>query len=150
MRSIGIRPNDVITICSNTNMDCFIPLYATFFLGAIPANIVPNLPLSDVIHLMKLVSPRIIFVSPEAVKLIEDTLRELKMNTKIVVFGETNKYIRFSEFLLPHPEETKFVPYEVTNIKDTALIAFSSGTTGLPKGVCLSHYGLVGLLHQIK
>ena len=35
---------------------------------------------------------------------------------------------------------------EVDPVRDTALIAFSSGTTGLAKGVKLSHYNLVAAI----
>ncbi|KAF2885985.1 hypothetical protein ILUMI_20187 [Ignelater luminosus] len=150
MRSKGIKPNDVITICSHTSMDCFIPFYASFFIGAISASIDPKLPQSDIVHLLKLVSPKMIFVIPESIEVIEETLQELNMNAQIVVIGKTNKYLSFSEFLLPHPEENKFIPYEVTNLKDTSVIVFSSGSTGLPKGVCLTHYGLLGLLYQLR
>ena len=34
--------------------------------------------------------------------------------------------------------------------KETAILPYSSGTTGLPKGVMLSHYNLVSNLTQLK
>jgi long-subunit acyl-CoA synthetase (AMP-forming) len=41
-------------------------------------------------------------------------------------------------------------PLTVDVKKDHAVLPYSSGTTGLPKGVCLSHYNLVANLHQFK
>ncbi len=34
--------------------------------------------------------------------------------------------------------------------EDVAALPFSSGTTGLPKGVMLTHYNIVANLYQIK
>lgn len=60
-----------------------------------------------------------------------------------MVFGETDKYTQFSTFLEPHEDEDKFVPIPVDSLNDTSVIVFSSGTTGLPKGIVLSHYALM-------
>ncbi|KAF2885425.1 hypothetical protein ILUMI_20748 [Ignelater luminosus] len=150
MRSLGIQPNDVITVCSHNTLDCLIPFYASFFVGAVSANIDPLLPLSSTVDLLKQVRPKMIFVVPEGVELIENTLKEIGINAKIVVFGQTLKHTSYSEFLKPSPDENKFVPYEVENVKDTAVIVFSSGSTGSPKGICLSHYGLLGQIYVLS
>ncbi|KAF2894577.1 hypothetical protein ILUMI_11597 [Ignelater luminosus] len=149
MSSRGIKPNDVITICSNTTIESFVCLYASFFTGAISANIDPRLPLSDMVYLMKLAKPKMIFTIPETIRLIEQVIEQSELNIQIVVFGQTSKYLKYSDFLLPSPDENKFVPYEPNNIKDTAVIVFSSGSTGLAKGICLSHNALLGLSYRI-
>ena len=53
--------------------------------------------------------------------------------------------IPFSELLL---DDGSFYPSDVKidSERDVATIMFSSGTTGLPKGVMLSHYNIVAML----
>lgn len=148
MRSKGIKPNDIISICSHNSFDCLTSFYASLFVGSVPANLQPSLPLADIVYFLRLVRPKIIFVASETVTLIEDAVKESQLETKVVVFGQTSKHLQFSDFLVPSAEEKEFVPYEVKNLKDTAVIVFSSGTTGLPKGVCLSHLALLGHMYQ--
>ena len=35
-------------------------------------------------------------------------------------------------------------------VNDVAVIAYTGGTTGLPKGACLSHYNILANIYQIK
>lgn len=88
-------------------------------------------------------SPKIIFVEADAVKLIESTIREDKLETEIVVFDNSDTHVSFSEYLVSSGKEEEFKARPVDNIHDTAVIFFSSGTTGLPKGIMAPHYGLL-------
>lgn len=143
MRSRGLKPKDIISICSHNHLDTVVPLYAAFFLGVIPASLDPSLSLNDAAFLIKQVEPKMVFASEEAVTLVEGALKRANLEADIVVFGETTQHSRFSEFLENKPEEFQFRPKEDVDDKDTAVIYFSSGTTGMPKGICLSHYGLL-------
>ncbi|MCZ6645072.1 MAG: 4-coumarate--CoA ligase family protein [SAR324 cluster bacterium] len=66
---------------------------------------------------------------------------------KIFVFGEAEGAIPFAELLDNDGE-----PPQVTlNLKeDLAVLPYSSGTTGIPKGVMLTHYNMVANMCQIK
>nr|CAI5822326.1 unnamed protein product [Callosobruchus analis] len=89
--------------------------------------------------------PKIIFVSQEALKDFETCIVKAQVKPAyIVVFGDSKgKYISFDDFLKPQVNGKQFKVYETNNPKKTAAIMFSSGTTGLPKGICLNHYTLL-------
>lgn len=133
----------MISTCSHNHENSCIPELASFFIGAIPSTFDPNLPISDTISLLKLIRPKIMFISPESIHFMETCISKADVETKIVVFGKHNKYISFDEFLEPSPLEESFSPVEIEDDRETALILFSSGTTGNPKGICLNHYTLL-------
>lgn len=85
------------------------------------------------------------FVSENASKLIGDALKLAKLEAEVVVFGETEKFSKFSEFVVEKKGERDFKPEENVDEMDTAIIFFSSGTTGLPKGICLTHFAILVL-----
>lgn len=143
MQNLGVVQSDIITICTNNHMNSTVPYVGTLFLGCRVASLDPTLSLADTTHLLNLVKPRMVFVIPEAVELIEEALESTGVDSTVVVFGKTKKHLPFSQFLSEKDGEDDFVPIPVKDIKDTAVIFFSSGTTGYPKGICVNHYGLM-------
>lgn len=74
---------------------------------------------------------------------MEEAVKELSEKAEIVVFGETDKHTPFSDFLQPREEENSFQLVLPKDLKETALMFFSSGTSGFPKCVCVSHYAFM-------
>lgn len=125
-------------------MDSCVPFIATVFVGATVASLDPTQSMGDIAYLLAIVKPKMIFVVQEAVDLIVSALRQAGLNAEVVVFGETEEYTPFSVFLEEKvDEEENFEPVRISSARETAVIFFSSGTTGYPKGICVSHYALV-------
>ncbi|KAJ8912282.1 hypothetical protein NQ315_016780 [Exocentrus adspersus] len=143
LKERGLSSNDIISTCTYNHKNTIIPLIASLFLGNKSAHFDPDLSHLDTIHLLKLIKPKIIFIVPESVPFMEMCLKESKVDTELVVFGNSGKYQNFSQYLEPSTQETEFQPVTINDIKETIIILFSSGTTGLPKGICLNHYGLL-------
>lgn len=131
-------------------MDSTLPLIAAQYLGGTVAPLDPSLSARDSAYLIKLMNPKMIFVSPEATMLIEKACAEAKCEPEIVVLGPTDRYTKFSEFLRSTHDEILFKPIRVADLQQAAFINFSSGTTGLPKGIKLSHHGILYAQDSIR
>lgn len=132
-------------------MDSVVPVLATIYINVINVTLDPSISLRDTAHLLKLVRPKLILVEQNSVDLIECASRQANFNTEIVVIGSSDKYSTYADFLQPKSKtmEDNFVPANVDDVKNTAAIFFSSGTTGLPKGIEISHYSMIYMVEMI-
>ncbi|XP_022910041.2 luciferin 4-monooxygenase-like [Onthophagus taurus] len=144
MKKRGVIENDVIVMCSGNSMDCFVPILATQLLNASVATLDPSQSKRDVVYLLNMVNPKMIFVENTSFKLIEEAKTEFNFLTEIVIMGKDTYSNSFEDFLSPNTYEKYFRPTCVENRDNTAFILFSSGTTGMPKGICLSGERLLG------
>lgn len=143
MQARGISSGDVVTLCSRNIMESYATFLAILYLGAYAASLDPTLSGSDVELLLKQVEPRLIFCGTESINLVETALNNIQMKCEIVVYGESKKHLSFSQFITKTGTENSFEAKPADDLFDTVVIFFSSGTTGLPKGICATHYGLL-------
>lgn len=155
-REYGIKPNDTVALYSLNNVD-----YLPICLGAamVGARVTPINPLSTRDELAKVLVPsgsRVLFAHARLLPIALDAARDSPCVESVVVIPDAG-----SDATVEGAEELdRLATYEggwsdegsryvVEDLSShPVLLPYSSGTTGLPKGVMLSHANIVANLLQ--
>lgn len=137
-----INSSDVVILITYNTLESCLPYLACLFLDVKICAVDPSLPAEDLSHCFKVVEPRFVFCIEECLKTIEKALTKAFIDTQLVVMGESKTFIQFSEFLETTGIEDEFQPKVIDDVFDTVALIFSSGTSGKPKAMCATHFGL--------
>jgi len=143
----GIRKGDVVGLVSPNLPDFPVVFYAAASIGAICSTVNPiataeeiGAQFADSEALMIVTIPEL-FEKCSAAARLASTVRE------IVVFGEVDGATPYRE-LFAHGNTPPVV--EIDPATDVAALPYSSGTSGIPKGVMLTHRNIVANLQQMQ
>ncbi|XP_018338190.1 PREDICTED: uncharacterized protein LOC108746126 [Trachymyrmex septentrionalis] len=141
----GIKCGDVISVCTSNQPNSIVPCIAAAYVNAIfnPWN--EDMDLPTALHVLQLTTPKVIFCSEKSVSVILNAMKEKNYNPMVVVFGNHDSAISLSDILrnCNNAEAANFRYVELDDVKKTACIMHSSGTTGMPKGVELSNHTMI-------
>ncbi|XP_055708156.1 uncharacterized protein LOC129804652 [Phlebotomus papatasi] len=154
-RQVGIKEGDVIGICCENRIEFTITMHGAYFVGA---TIVPiNYLFKDLemIHIIQLTQPKIIFGSEFAIEKVFNTSKKFSFVEKVIQYGDTVLIdgIRAFEDILKDKRYTireEDYVYPKKDLNRNAIIALSSGTTGLSKGVQITESNLMATLSILK
>lgn len=132
-------------MCTDNILNAVVPYLASLFLGLKVASLDPSFSKDDTKHLISLVKPKLIFASLNGHTLLTEVLKESNLESELIIIEEGSNLYGLGSYLEASDEENTFAPFETKDLKETCAIFFSSGTTGLPKGICLNHIGLLSL-----
>ncbi|KAG5348319.1 LUCI monooxygenase, partial [Acromyrmex charruanus] len=144
----GVKPGDIIGLCCDNDMNAIIILLGTMYIGAISNPWDNELSPMTARYFLSLTSPKIVFAMPSLVPILEEAMKELQINMKIVVSHKLNGYTSVEDILSGHDinEIIEFKCAKISSPDDVALLSLSSGTTGMPKATEISHSSLYNCL----
>jgi acyl-CoA synthetase (AMP-forming)/AMP-acid ligase II len=147
----GIKKGDVIAIYSNNVIEYPLVMYACSILGCILSTINPSYTAPELIHHINDSGAVLLFTRDYLLPYVQQCQAVCK-HLKRVVLIDPLRPVAGSEYYHQLIASTGYkikVPKVTYNCKqDTVLLPYSSGTTGLPKGVELTHYNLVANVLQ--
>ncbi|KAF5315018.1 hypothetical protein D9619_007429 [Psilocybe cf. subviscida] len=157
-----IGEDDVVLLFSRNHVDYLIAIWATHRLGGVISGANPDFTANELLYQLEATKAAVLIVHPEALPIALNAARAAGLSfDRIVVFdvkGATTAEMRAKhesvsslvEFGLRnkvHYADRVLVPGEAKS--KLAFLSFSSGTTGRPKAVAISHYSLIANVLQI-
>jgi len=144
----GVRKGDVVGLVSPNIPDFAIVFFAVTVIGAICSTVNP-IATAEEIGAQFADSEAICLVTiPPLAEKCQTAARLATSVREIFVMGESDVAgtVPFSE-LYAHGDQPPVVDIDAAN--DVAALPYSSGTSGIPKGVMLTHHNLVANLAQM-
>ncbi len=131
----GIRKGDKVAVTGKNSPQWAVVYLATFFASGIVIPIDNGLHENEAGNLIKTAEPKLIFTDDEKKSYFRNTFGNIPVYSLQPKEAET--------YVFNLKAEGEVQPNEPVSEEDTAAILFTSGTTGIPKGVMLSHRNLI-------
>jgi acyl-CoA synthetase (AMP-forming)/AMP-acid ligase II len=141
-REANVAKGDTVAIYSPNCPQYAVALHGALLAGAKVTTLNPLYREREVAHQLQDSEAVAVFAAKGGLATVEDARRALPKVRQVYEIEDLFSMVAGGP---DRPEEV-----EVDAERDIAVLPYSSGTTGLPKGVMLSHYNLSSNLRQMK
>lgn len=138
LAKIGFRPGDVLLMFAPNMPEWVIAALGALTAGGVLSGANPTYTASELAHQLRDVDARYVFTSVPCLPIAREAAA-LAGCKHIILFGEAEDTYSFASLLANDDPE----PAVESDPDAVAMLPYSSGTTGLSKGVMLSHRALV-------
>ncbi|XP_026273641.1 luciferin 4-monooxygenase-like isoform X2 [Frankliniella occidentalis] len=152
----GFGVGDTVAMFSKNYMELYSAVLGCLMAGITVATMVPSHGPAELRHQLLLCSPKAIFVEAELLSKTDEALEDFPGEVKIFTLqpvadaDHTTSYHTLSERGFSADPDT-YTPAEIPDRSNhVAFILYSSGTTGLPKGVQIPNQGLTTMTMNMK
>jgi acyl-CoA synthetase (AMP-forming)/AMP-acid ligase II len=142
----GFQKGEVLAICAPNILEYAVAFHAAASLGGIVTTINPLCTVGELAHRLNDSQARYLLTTPDSL----DQAREAAVGSpvrELLVIGTAPGATSFASLLADDDRAAADVAIDAA--EDLVALLYSSGTSGLPKGVMLTHRNLVAGLHQL-
>jgi long-chain acyl-CoA synthetase len=139
---LGINPGDHVGLCAPNSMDWLAFYFGVLKAGAVAVTLSSLVKGDELSLLINHSKPKIIFTSDEKL----NDLIELKQDKCLEKIISPKGDMNFQQLLEMGSESFNSLDRDRA---DTAAILYTGGTTGIPKGVLLSHENINAAIHTV-
>jgi len=148
LRDLGLRPKDRVAVITPNCPEVAVTYGAVWRAGGVTVPILFLLAAPEVRHILIDSEPTIIVTSPEFLPLVQEAGAELSPAPRLLVIGDdAPEGTESMTQVIASSDEREWM--ETRDPGDLSAILYTGGTTGRPKGVMLTHGGMVGVVDSI-
>eukprot|EP00258_Populus_trichocarpa_P043792 XP_024459811.1 4-coumarate--CoA ligase 2 [Populus trichocarpa] len=145
LNKLGIKQGDVILLLLQNSPEFVFAFLGASIIGAISTTANPFYTPAEVAKQATASKAKLIITQAVYAEKVQQFVKENDHVKIVTVDSPPENYLHFSE--LTNSDEDDIPAVEI-NPDDVVALPYSSGTTGLPKGVMLTHKGLVTSVAQ--
>ncbi|KAJ5055074.1 CoA ligase [Bipolaris maydis] len=148
--TLNIQKGDMIAVISQNDIDVLPILFGTASIGAIFSPMNPGHAPEELVKQLRTAEAKLVVTHFTNVHAIARVCAQVGIpESHILTLGsqtELNGPIQHWKSICRATDKRHFQPAKISPKQDPALLLYSSGTTGVPKGVILTHYNLISNL----
>ncbi len=146
----GLRPGDRLGILQQNSIEMVLLFHGAFKVGMIPTPINYRLLPSDWLRICQDAQPILLICDGQYAPEIDRLRNELESVRILITTSKDapSAWIEFETWLNTRDSDALEETIDVSD--EDALLMYTSGTTGKPKGAVLTHYSIVSSLQQLK
>jgi 4-coumarate--CoA ligase len=158
---LGVKPGQTISILCPSCIDYILVVHAAWWIGAVASPINNSLHRKEIAYAVDLIQPDYLVIHDSLFETVPKALelcQKRPATLQILTLGNghsnwdsfpTSTILNAQEVSSPE-EEQAFSLNGRDSSKTLSAILVSSGTTGSPKAVMLSHYNLISAIYQLR
>ncbi|MCX8164037.1 MAG: AMP-binding protein [Aquificaceae bacterium] len=134
---LDILPGERVVVCSENRPEWVYTLYGSWQRGGIVVPVDFMSSPEEIAYILEETEPAVVFCSEQTESQIKEAIEKVRVRCALY---------NFDRIILPRPYGKSMS----RSLKETALILYTSGTTGQPKGVMLSFKNLLSNIRAIE
>ncbi|KAH8648418.1 4-coumarate-CoA ligase [Xylariales sp. PMI_506] len=158
VRKYGLGPQQTVSLFSTNTIWYPVVMWATVRVGGRVNGASPSYTVEEMVHALKTAESKFLLTLPSSLDFALDAARQagLPSDRVLLLEGSSPGFLSVQDLIKQYQTEgyTPIPHYRIpagqTNEGICGYLNFSSGTTGFPKAVMLSHHNVIAQCHQLR